>query len=331
VGATIEQESFFAKVKSPLLTFLWLEITGVCNLKCVHCYADSGPAGQQDSVGTARWITLLHEAAQLGVRAVQFIGGEPLVHRDITLLLTETRALGIHPEIYSNLTHVRESLWPIFKEQRVSLATSFYSRHPKVHDEITQQTGSWVRTVSNVKRAVEYSLPLRVGIIDIRADQDLEETEKYLQNLGVSRIRIDRSRGVGRAATPVPGPCSADELCGACTGAKLAIGPDGESHPCVFARWLNVGNVCDKSLAAVAASPELARARHLLDAAFADRQIRMNPCDPDCVPNCAPDCTPSCSPNNCGPCPPFQDCGPFCDPNFCEPSVPNCWLTDKGD
>ena len=25
------------------LSFLWLEITGNCNLSCSHCYAESGP------------------------------------------------------------------------------------------------------------------------------------------------------------------------------------------------------------------------------------------------------------------------------------------------
>lgn len=27
------------------LRFLWLEITGRCQLACAHCYADSGPTG----------------------------------------------------------------------------------------------------------------------------------------------------------------------------------------------------------------------------------------------------------------------------------------------
>jgi MoaA/NifB/PqqE/SkfB family radical SAM enzyme len=25
------------------LSFVWLEITGKCQLECAHCYADSGP------------------------------------------------------------------------------------------------------------------------------------------------------------------------------------------------------------------------------------------------------------------------------------------------
>ena len=321
--ATVEQESFFTETKNPEVAFLWLEITGVCNLKCVHCYAESGPAGQRDSVGTRRWVALLQEAAALGVRAVQFIGGEPLVHPDIAALLEEARALGLESEIFSNLTYVRESLWCTFKEQRVSLATSFYSCNSSVHDQITQRTGSWTQTVTNIKRAVEYGLPLRVGIIDIRPDQDIKETTNFLRGLGVLNIGTDRMRGIGRGAKAVSDPCPADELCGACTGGKLAIDQNGQAHPCVFARWLNVGNVRDMSLAAVAGSGELASARQLLDAAFASRPkyYSSTPCHPDAA-TCGPGgCNPNCTPNPTISTPDPTICTPNCTPT-CNPAFP---------
>ncbi len=305
---TTQQDSLSAQTENPLLASIWLEITGVCNLECVHCYAESGPAGPRDRVGTRRWVELLHEAAALGVRVVQFIGGEPLLHPDITQLLVEANTLGIDVEIFSNLTHVRESLWSTFKELRVSLATSFYSYNSNVHDQITQQVGSWTRTVTNIKRAVECGLPLRVGIIDIRADQDIQQTTSYLQSLGVSSISIDRSRGIGRGAKDASASCSTEELCGACTTSRLAIREDGQANPCVFARWLNVGDVRDMSLSAVVHSVELARARQLLDAAFVDRpQMPGGPCSPDnCNPNCTPGCTPTCAPA----CTPLGGCLP---------------------
>ena len=69
------------------VSFLWLEVTSKCNLYCVHCYADSGPSAMGDRVGTTRWLSLIDEAAALGIKAVQFIGGEPLLHPDIVPLI----------------------------------------------------------------------------------------------------------------------------------------------------------------------------------------------------------------------------------------------------
>ena len=63
------------------LRFLWLEITGKCNLLCTHCYADSGPeADLYGNMAFEDWTRAISEAAELGCRQIQFIGGEPTMH-----------------------------------------------------------------------------------------------------------------------------------------------------------------------------------------------------------------------------------------------------------
>lgn len=52
-------------------SFLWLEITGRCQLACVHCYAESGPAGSHGLMTKADWLRVLDEAAEIGVEMVQ--------------------------------------------------------------------------------------------------------------------------------------------------------------------------------------------------------------------------------------------------------------------
>lgn len=65
------------------LSFLWLEITGKCQLQCSHCYAESGPGGN-DGVMTSRdWESVIDQAGRIGVEMVQFIGGEPTLHRSL--------------------------------------------------------------------------------------------------------------------------------------------------------------------------------------------------------------------------------------------------------
>ena len=39
----------------PAVKFVWLELTGKCNPRCVHCYADSGPAGSHGSLTPEEW------------------------------------------------------------------------------------------------------------------------------------------------------------------------------------------------------------------------------------------------------------------------------------
>ncbi|MBP2321212.1 MoaA/NifB/PqqE/SkfB family radical SAM enzyme [Kibdelosporangium banguiense] len=73
------------------LSFVWLEITGKCQLKCEHCYADSGPSGTDGVMTLADWSRVIDQAAGLGTRMVQFIGGEPTLYPGVARL-DRTRA-----------------------------------------------------------------------------------------------------------------------------------------------------------------------------------------------------------------------------------------------
>jgi hypothetical protein len=46
------------------LRFLWLEITGKCNLFCAHCYAESGPQSElYGDMAYGDWTRVIDEAA----------------------------------------------------------------------------------------------------------------------------------------------------------------------------------------------------------------------------------------------------------------------------
>ena len=88
------------------LRFLWLEITGRCQLSCVHCYAESGPRGTHGSMTVDEWRRVIDEGAALGVRLVQFIGGEPSLHADLPSLIEHALDQHIEVEVFSNLVRV---------------------------------------------------------------------------------------------------------------------------------------------------------------------------------------------------------------------------------
>jgi hypothetical protein len=93
---------------------------------------------------------------------------------------------------------------------------------------------------------------------------------------------------------------SVKELCGRCVG-TLAIFSDGMAHPCVFSRWLPVGNIHDQTLGEILDGPDLETARRSIGAELGRRPASN--CDPSaCEPNDSETfCLPKC-------------CGPDCDP-----------------
>src|SRR6478752_3354581 len=56
------------------LSFLWLELTGRCNLQCVHCYTESDPwSGHRDLLSAEDYEDVMSQAHALGCRQVQLI------------------------------------------------------------------------------------------------------------------------------------------------------------------------------------------------------------------------------------------------------------------
>jgi MoaA/NifB/PqqE/SkfB family radical SAM enzyme len=321
------------------LNFVWLEITGKCQLACEHCYAESGPWGTHGVMTFEDWTQVIDQCAELGVSDVQFIGGEPTLHPRLVDLVGYALGRALTVEVFSNLVHVTPAMWEVFSRPGVSLATSYYSDDPGQHDAITTHGGSHRRTRANIAEAARRAIPLRAGVIDLREGQRVTGALAQLAGLGVADTGVDGLRQVGRGQREAS--ASVDQLCGNCATGVLAISPDGTVWPCVFTRWLPVGNARLSSLAEILDGSAVADVRAMLDRHFHGEPrcgCEEGPdepslaCNPDCNPNCRPTCNPNCRPRCAPSCHP--SCNPACQPNCaprcgpsCQPCAPfrRCW------
>lgn len=267
------------------VTFLELEITGRCQLACTHCYAESGPGRSHGSMTVADWQRVMTEARDLGVEAVQFIGGEPTLYPALGRLIRYSLQSGWRVDVYSNLVHVTPELWELFQLPGVSLGTSWYSADPIIHAKITGTVGSFWRTQANIAEALRRGIKVRAGIVEVVDGQDVEGARELLLKLGITAVSTDRARRVGRAARN--SPTTQAELCGRCGDGRAAISGDGDVAPCVLGRFLVAGNVRTTPLADILGGPAL-------------REITGSiPRDSGCV-TCTPadsnDCNPSRKP-----------------------------------
>jgi Iron-sulfur cluster-binding domain len=172
----------------------------------------------------------------------------------------------------------------------------------------------------------------------------MSETEQALRSIGVTDIRVDVARGIGRASSYNKPGRPVDELCGHCAEAKAAVDPHGWVYPCVFSRWLKIGNVRTQHFADIMMSATTHAIREELAVEFSardpaclssddhlpsgQRRPHAEGCDPsDCapIPRCAPAgewCAPAgkcvpigpCSPSQCTPleqCLPLERCPPL--------------------
>ena len=122
---------------------LEFEITGRCQLACIHCYADSGPTGDHGTMTEANWRELISDARRLGVSQLQLIGGEPTMHPRFTQLLRHAIDSGLPTEVFSNLVQVRDEWWDLYAHPSVSLATSTTPDQAPQHEAVTGRQQSY--------------------------------------------------------------------------------------------------------------------------------------------------------------------------------------------
>lgn len=285
------------------LEFLWLELTGKCNLTCVHCYAESSPAlPLSEGMRLGDWKRVLGESHELGCRKVQFIGGEPTLYPGLVDLIHHAHHLGYEfIEVFTNGTRLKAEMKDAFSKYHVNLAFSVYADVPSIHDSVTRTAGSFGKTLQTIKWALSEGLHVRVAIVKMNENlQVIERTRLLFEDLGVDDVRVDGIRGVGRgsAAKTVASPM--DELCGSCWEGKLCVTSNGTMFPCVFSRSWQVGTFSEGVKAAIEGEP-----------LFVFRSKLKSKADqPFSTPaQCPPPPTP-CGPNK--PCGPDTSPGPGC-------------------
>jgi MoaA/NifB/PqqE/SkfB family radical SAM enzyme len=84
--------------------YLMMKITNHCNSNCVYCNhaANKVHIETKDSISTDILLDVIRQAAELGIKAISFSGGEPLVRKDVELLVEETVKQGIVPVLLTN-------------------------------------------------------------------------------------------------------------------------------------------------------------------------------------------------------------------------------------
>lgn len=79
--------------------FVQYSLLNGCNARCAYC---NSPGRADPQLSTAEHIQILTEFAHLGAVRVKFLGGEPLLRRDIGELVEQVRALGMRTAMVTN-------------------------------------------------------------------------------------------------------------------------------------------------------------------------------------------------------------------------------------
>ena len=187
ISYSLEQLSSQLNVESPMLSFpamvLW-KITGECNSKCSHCWANLGHAPKRNEL-----ITVAEELRDNGALMVSLSGGEPFLCDDIFDIIKILKERNIIIDILSNGSLLDETvvrkLSRILNRETDTIQISLDGSTGSIHDS---QRGMPIfdYAVSGIRLLKEYEFKVRNVFVATPINQfNLFETYKLSCRLGV--------------------------------------------------------------------------------------------------------------------------------------------------
>lgn len=149
------------------LEFVWLELTPLCNLKCIHCYEGDSHKDYKNSLDINDWKSILMQLKELNCQNIEFIGGEPLMFKQFYDILDFAVKIGHKVHIYSNLTLFNNKLVDYIRENNIIVHFSIYADNADIHDNITQVKGSFNKTIFWLKELIKNNIQVIPAVIGV--------------------------------------------------------------------------------------------------------------------------------------------------------------------
>ncbi len=183
------------------------ELTNACNLACKFCYnhwkgSDATNAIIPSNYKQAR-KTLKTLFSQAEVNSISFSGGEPMLMNRIYDLLLFARMNKANVSLLSNGTLLTDTDLEVFEHLALHrIQIPILSSDSTIHDSITQQSGSWQKSVNAIKKLLSINAE-KVNAVLILTRQNLDtlpQTLDLYKNLGVKSVLLNRFNigGLGR-------------------------------------------------------------------------------------------------------------------------------------
>jgi radical SAM protein with 4Fe4S-binding SPASM domain len=187
-GAGERQDDIVPKQASERRPIVVWNITRACNLKCVHCYNDSGSSRADDELSTQQAKEVLRDLAQFGVPSVLFSGGEPLMRQDLFELLEYAGELGLRTVISTNGTLIAAEVAKKIAMCGVSYVGISLDGIGPVNDKFRGVEGAFERAVRGIKNCRDAGA--RIGLrltLTQRNVQDLQALFGFFEGEGIER------------------------------------------------------------------------------------------------------------------------------------------------
>jgi 12,18-didecarboxysiroheme deacetylase len=172
----------FSKDKKPVV--VW-NMGRRCNLKCVHCYAQSKDIEYKNELTTQQGKELIDDLAEFGAPVILFSGGEPTMRKDLPELALYARSKGMRAVISTNGTLIDKKMARVLKDIGLSYVGVSLDGMRETNDKFRGMKGAFDAALNGMRNCLAEGVKVglrftinKQNVKDIPAIFDLLEKEK---------------------------------------------------------------------------------------------------------------------------------------------------------
>lgn len=246
-------------------SLVWVELTNICNLKCIHCYNEKTEF-KKHTLSFPDFKHIVDELQMIGIKKVTLIGGEPFVmNKELLFQMMDYLSPRVCTfEIFTNgtLTTEQDLLEIKSKYSNAYIAISLHSYIESEQDRVTRCCGSYSKTVATIRSARRIGLPTRyVGTLmaplKIGEEMDFGQPSRrdYVRISGRANLKMYNKSLLKEKAIIKDNFIFSDlrkrvldTYNDSCYATHLYISSDMEVYPCPMERRITHGNLRNNSL-----------------------------------------------------------------------------------
>ncbi len=174
------------------------EITYACNLRCPHCFTESGSA-KNNELDTRSALSLVDKLAEAKILRLLISGGEPFLRPDILTILRKISRTNMRLDIASNGVVLPEKILKGIRDLPVFHVHVSIDGIGKSHDRFRGHPGAFDAACKNIERLQKEGIAVSLSTTVTR--QNLKELDRIIDlalDMGCSGFFANAMLPVGR-------------------------------------------------------------------------------------------------------------------------------------
>jgi len=145
-----------------------IELTSLCNISCIYCYAESGQKSA-DELGLDEVIDIIDQAKELGLRTLTLTGGEPLLDERYFTIARYAVERGLAVMLFTNGTLVTRELAERIFELRISPCVKLDSLSPATQDYLAGRKGTLEKIRESINNLISVGYTTKHPVLAVNA------------------------------------------------------------------------------------------------------------------------------------------------------------------